>query len=150
MKNENNQQCEPCEQQFENNVDKIVNEVEGYTPSDRKARQKEVDGAFGNKAQSQNYEKGQSYGTGTKMQGQDGQWKQNGRKDGQQQYGSDKNSGTAAQGQSGQWKENTSSNDKPYGNNGRTGSANGHSYGNPTDRHEHAKEGEEAYAGKHK
>lgn len=84
MKNENNQQCEPCEQQFENNVDKIVNEVEGYTPSDHKARQKEVDGAFGNKAQGQNYEKGQSYGTGTK----DEQWKQNGRKDGLQQYGS--------------------------------------------------------------
>lgn len=150
MKNENNQQCEPCEQQFENNVDKIVNEVEGYTPSDRKARQKEVDGAFGNKAQGQNYEKGQSYGTGTKMQGQDEQWKQNGQKDGQQQYGSGQTAGAATQGQSGQWKENTSSNDKPYGNNGRTGSANGHSYGNPTDRHEHAKEGEEAYAGKHK
>lgn len=50
MKNENNQQCEPCEQQFENNVDKIVNEVEGYTPSDHKARQKEVDGAFGTAA----------------------------------------------------------------------------------------------------
>lgn len=184
MKNENNQQCEPCEQQFENNVDKIVNEIEGYTPSDHKARQKEVDSAFGTAAQSQHKEykeNGQSYGSGSKMQGQQNPASSD-RKSGQpygsdknmdssaqeqktqpygaaaqgqnnqkgQSYGSGQTAGAATQGQSGQWKESTPSNDKPYGNNGGTGSANGHSYGNPTDRHEHAKEGEEAYAGKHK
>ena len=122
MKNENNQQCEPCEQQFENNVDKIVNEVEGYTPSDHKARQKEVDGAFGNKTQGQNCEKGQSYGTGTKMQGQDEQWKQN-----------------------------TPSGEKPYGRNSGIGSASDKSYGSTADRHEHSdKEGGDAYARKTK
>ena len=53
MKNENNQKCDPCEQKFEKNVDKMVNDVEGYTSSDHKAREKEVDGAFGSKAQGQ-------------------------------------------------------------------------------------------------
>lgn len=51
MKNENNRQCDPCEQTFENNVEKIVDEVEGYTSADRKERRKEVDDAFGTRTQ---------------------------------------------------------------------------------------------------
>ena len=183
MKNENNQKCDPCEQKFEKNVDKMVNDVEGYTSSDHKAREKEVDGAFGSKAQGQGQDNknGQSYGndrnsgsmgqdqktqsygsngTDSMSQGQNSQnetWRQNTSandpKSGQQ-YGSDRNSGSMSQGQSGQWKGNTSANDpksgQQYGNNGGTDSKyrneSGKNFSNPTDRHEHAQEGNDAYA----
>ena len=165
MKNENNQKCDPCEQKFENNVDKMVNDVEGYTSSDHKAREKEVDGAFGSKAQGQGQDNknGQSYGndrnsgsmgqdqktqsygsngTGSMSQGQNSQKGQS--------YGT----GSKMQGQNETWRQDTSANDpksgQQYGNNGGTDSKyrneSGKNFSNPTDRHEHAQEGNDAYA----
>ncbi len=45
-KEQENAKCDPCEQQFEENVHEIVNEVEGYTDKDRKKKEKEVEEAF--------------------------------------------------------------------------------------------------------
>lgn len=41
-----NAKCDPCEQQFEENVHEIVNEVEGYTQKDHNKKEKEVEEAF--------------------------------------------------------------------------------------------------------
>lgn len=38
--------CEPCEQQFEENIDRMVDQVEDYTRRDRQRRREEVDEAF--------------------------------------------------------------------------------------------------------
>lgn len=163
MKNENNQKCDPCEQQFENNVDKMVNDVEGYTSSDHKTREKEVDGAFGSKAQGQDNKNGQSYGndrnsgsmgqdqktqsygsngTGSMSQGQNSQKGQS--------YGT----GSKMQGQNETWRQNTSSNDpksgQQYGSDKSSGTApqgqtdQWKGNNNPIDRHEHTNEGDYA------
>lgn len=45
MKKENNC-CDECEKDFERNIDRIVNEVDGYTEKDRHDKRKEVEKAF--------------------------------------------------------------------------------------------------------
>lgn len=45
-KEQENTKCDPCEQQFEENVHGIVNEVEGYTDKDHRKKEKEVEDAF--------------------------------------------------------------------------------------------------------
>lgn len=41
-----NGKCDPCEERFEENVDEIVDEVEGYSDEDRRKKEKEVEEAF--------------------------------------------------------------------------------------------------------
>lgn len=41
-----NAKCDPCEQQFEENVDQLVGEVEGYSEKDHRKKEKEVEDAF--------------------------------------------------------------------------------------------------------
>lgn len=48
MKKESqNQKCDPCEQQFEQNVHELVHEVEGYTEKEHRRKEKEVEASFG-------------------------------------------------------------------------------------------------------
>lgn len=46
MKEDKNTKCDPCEQQFEEGVKEIVDQVEGYTPKEHTAKEKEVEAAF--------------------------------------------------------------------------------------------------------
>ena len=44
---EKNNTCTPCEQNFRDEVDHLVDEVKGYTKKDHEQKKKEVDEAFG-------------------------------------------------------------------------------------------------------
>ena len=44
---EKNNTCPPCEQNFRDEVDHLVDEVKGYTKKDHEQKKKEVDEAFG-------------------------------------------------------------------------------------------------------
>ncbi len=46
MKKCNTPHCEPCEQMFENEMEELVDAVEGYTETEHRQRTEEVEEAF--------------------------------------------------------------------------------------------------------
>lgn len=60
MKNENNC-CDQCQQDFDRNIDRMVNEVDGYTEQDSRDKHSEVEKAFEGR---ENREDRECYGRG--------------------------------------------------------------------------------------
>lgn len=67
MKNENNC-CDQCQQDFDRNIDRMVNEVDGYTERDSRDKHNEVEKAFEGREEGgagrENREDREGYGRG--------------------------------------------------------------------------------------